>query len=218
MSCRCRSWQHSAFLPNSTKPDLLTLSHDDVPRLLRDIATLKNAKLGGLVLEDLRESNRVTGRKISGLPEAHTSILDDSKHGLPKKGQMSLLKHTYGNYRYVAWVGMGVVASAHKLIGETSPLQAKPGTIKEDLAVQTGRNVVHGTDSPKDRAIGNYSQILIVNNQHLSGAICKYEIASKVITTLMMRAVKACEVERRASKVKTTISENKTEISRVTMH
>ncbi|GKE67475.1 hypothetical protein Tco_1521636 [Tanacetum coccineum] len=121
MSCRCRSWQHSAFLLNSTKPgvsklcrqdigriyfftskgiiinalDLLALSHDDVPRLLRDIATLKNAKLEGLVLEDLRESNRVTGNKISGLPEAHTSILDDIKHELPKKGQMSLLKHTY---------------------------------------------------------------------------------------------------------------------------
>ncbi|GJZ08962.1 nucleoside diphosphate kinase 2, chloroplastic [Tanacetum coccineum] len=54
-----------------------------------------------------------------------------------------------------AWVGIGVVASAHKLIGETSPLQAEPGTIREDLAVQTGRNVVHGR---RQAAVGNFEE------------------------------------------------------------
>jgi len=38
-----------------------------------------------------------------------------------------------------AWEGVGVVASARKLIGATDPLQAEPGTIRGDLAVQTGR-------------------------------------------------------------------------------
>jgi nucleoside-diphosphate kinase len=38
-----------------------------------------------------------------------------------------------------AWEGAGVVASARKLIGATNPLQAEPGTIRGDLAVQTGR-------------------------------------------------------------------------------
>lgn len=38
-----------------------------------------------------------------------------------------------------AWEGVGVVASARKLIGKTDPLQAEPGTIRGDLAVQTGR-------------------------------------------------------------------------------
>ncbi|KAK4350650.1 hypothetical protein RND71_029963 [Anisodus tanguticus] len=47
-----------------------------------------------------------------------------------------------------AWEGIGVVASARKLIGATNPLNAEPGTIRGDLAVQTGRNVVHGSDSP----------------------------------------------------------------------
>ena len=32
-----------------------------------------------------------------------------------------------------------MVASARKLIGSTDPLQAEPGTIRGDLAVQTGR-------------------------------------------------------------------------------
>ncbi|KAL0307907.1 UNVERIFIED_CONTAM: Nucleoside diphosphate kinase, chloroplastic [Sesamum angustifolium] len=50
----------------------------------------------------------------------------------------------------VAWEGVGVVASARKLIGATNPLNAEPGTIRGDLAVQTGRNVVHGSDSPEN--------------------------------------------------------------------
>lgn len=41
-----------------------------------------------------------------------------------------------------AWEGVGVVASARKLIGATNPLQAEPGTIRGDLAVQTGRLVL----------------------------------------------------------------------------
>ncbi|PUZ77340.1 hypothetical protein GQ55_1G363400 [Panicum hallii var. hallii] len=53
-----------------------------------------------------------------------------------------------GVQRGLAWEGDGVVASARKLIGSTNPLQAEPGTIRGDLAVQTGRNVVHGSDSP----------------------------------------------------------------------
>ncbi|KHN35438.1 Nucleoside diphosphate kinase 2, chloroplastic [Glycine soja] len=49
-----------------------------------------------------------------------------------------------------AWEGVGVVASARKLIGATYPLQAEPDTIKGDLTVQTRRNVVHGSDNPEN--------------------------------------------------------------------
>ena len=48
------------------------------------------------------------------------------------------------------WEGKGVVKAARKLIGATNPLEAEPGTIRGDLAVQTGRNVVHGSDSPEN--------------------------------------------------------------------
>ena len=43
-----------------------------------------------------------------------------------------------------------MVKSARKLIGATNPLESEPGTIRGDLAVQTGRNVVHGSDSPEN--------------------------------------------------------------------
>ena len=50
----------------------------------------------------------------------------------------------------MVWEGAGVVASARKLIGATNPLAAEPGTIRGDHAIVTGRNVIHGSDSPEN--------------------------------------------------------------------
>ena len=48
------------------------------------------------------------------------------------------------------WEGNGVVASARKLIGATNPLASEPGTIRGDFAIEVGRNVIHGSDSPEN--------------------------------------------------------------------
>ena len=48
------------------------------------------------------------------------------------------------------WEGKGVVASARKIIGATNPLVSEPGTIRGDFAIEVGRNVVHGSDSPEN--------------------------------------------------------------------
>lgn len=45
------------------------------------------------------------------------------------------------------WEGVGAVKAARKLIGATNPTEAEAGTIRGDLAVEVGRNVVHGSDS-----------------------------------------------------------------------
>ena len=50
----------------------------------------------------------------------------------------------------MVWEGKAVVATGRKLIGATNPLAAEPGTIRGDFAVATGRNVVHGSDSPEN--------------------------------------------------------------------
>ncbi|MBA2362712.1 MAG: nucleoside-diphosphate kinase [Chloroflexia bacterium] len=36
-----------------------------------------------------------------------------------------------------------------KTMGVTNPMDADPGTIRGDLAVDLGRNVIHGSDSPE---------------------------------------------------------------------
>lgn len=47
----------------------------------------------------------------------------------------------------MVWEGNGVVASARLLIGATNPLNAEPGTIRGDCAVDVGRNIIHGSDA-----------------------------------------------------------------------
>ena len=46
----------------------------------------------------------------------------------------------------MVWEGEGIILSARKLIGATKPLDAEPGTIRGDLAVNIGRNIIHGSD------------------------------------------------------------------------
>ena len=54
---------------------------------------------------------------------------------------------TSGPLVAMVWEGDGVVASARKLIGATNPLNSEPGTIRGDLAVNVGRNIIHGSDA-----------------------------------------------------------------------
>ncbi|MEG3843445.1 nucleoside-diphosphate kinase [Microcoleus sp. herbarium14] len=54
---------------------------------------------------------------------------------------------TSGPMVAMVWEGDGVVASARKMIGATNPLNSEPGTIRGDLAVNVGRNIIHGSDA-----------------------------------------------------------------------
>jgi nucleoside-diphosphate kinase len=43
--------------------------------------------------------------------------------------------------------GAHAVTAARQVIGATNPLEASPGSIRGDFAVETGTNLVHGSDS-----------------------------------------------------------------------
>ncbi len=48
--------------------------------------------------------------------------------------------------------GRGAIAAMRKLNGATNPAEAVPGTIRGDYGIETGRNVVHGSDSAASAA------------------------------------------------------------------
>ena len=48
--------------------------------------------------------------------------------------------------------GSNAVAAVRRTMGSTDPVQAEPGTIRGDLAVEIGRNLIHGCDSPETAA------------------------------------------------------------------
>lgn len=43
--------------------------------------------------------------------------------------------------------GTGAVEATRQTMGATNPLQAAPGSIRADFALEIGRNLVHGSDS-----------------------------------------------------------------------
>ena len=45
--------------------------------------------------------------------------------------------------------GDHAVEAARQVIGATNPLQAAPGSIRGDYALEVGQNMVHGSDSPE---------------------------------------------------------------------
>ena len=45
--------------------------------------------------------------------------------------------------------GREAVEVVRRTMGETDPAKAEPGTIRGDLALDIGRNLVHGSDSPE---------------------------------------------------------------------
>lgn len=55
---------------------------------------------------------------------------------------------TSGPVIVVAVHGDNVVEMVRSMVGATNPLKAAPGTIRGDLAVSIGRNLIHASDKP----------------------------------------------------------------------
>ena len=49
----------------------------------------------------------------------------------------------------IAWEGTNAVGVVRLTIGATDPAAAAPGTIRADLGLERGRNLVHASDSPE---------------------------------------------------------------------
>lgn len=47
----------------------------------------------------------------------------------------------------MVWEGLNVVKTGRILLGSTNPADSAPGTLRGDLCVQVGRNIIHGSDS-----------------------------------------------------------------------
>eukprot|EP01002_Notosolenus_urceolatus_P007186 NODE_2912_length_1014_cov_622.535751_g17_i78.p2 GENE.NODE_2912_length_1014_cov_622.535751_g17_i78~~NODE_2912_length_1014_cov_622.535751_g17_i78.p2 ORF type:complete len:154 (-),score=67.62 NODE_2912_length_1014_cov_622.535751_g17_i78:166-627(-) len=45
------------------------------------------------------------------------------------------------------WQGLNAVATGRVMLGATHPKDSAPGTIRGDLCVDVGRNIIHGSDA-----------------------------------------------------------------------
>ncbi len=73
--------------------------------------------------------------------------------------------------------GKNAVVIMRAVNGATNPVEALPGTIRGDFAVETGRNVVHASDSPESaqREIAIHFKESEVTSYSKIDEVCLYE-------------------------------------------
>jgi len=48
----------------------------------------------------------------------------------------------------MVWQGKDAANTGRSIIGATNPLASQPGSIRGDYALEVGKNIIHGSDSP----------------------------------------------------------------------
>jgi nucleoside-diphosphate kinase len=92
------------------------------------------------------------GLKIVGLKLVHVSQALAAQHYAEHEGKAfyaGLLDYITSGPVIVACIeGTSAVQMVRNSVGATNPLNAAPGTIRGDLALDIGRNLIHASDAP----------------------------------------------------------------------
>ena len=118
---------------------------------------VQRALVGEVVRRYEARGLKVTGLKLMLVPKAKAE-----EHYAEHKGKPfydGLVKYiTSGPVVAICVEGKNAVAVVRAVNGATKPVDAVPGTIRGDFAVDIGRNVVHGSDSvaAAERELGIY--------------------------------------------------------------
>jgi nucleoside-diphosphate kinase len=94
------------------------------------------------------------GLKLAGMKFIKMSRELAERHYAVHKGRpfyVDLVNYiTSGPVVAMAWEGKDAIKAARNTIGATNPAEADAGTIRGDLGMEIGRNLVHGSDSPEN--------------------------------------------------------------------
>ena len=101
---------------------------------------------GGILSRLERRGLRIAALRLFQMDEALAGRLYAEHEGKPfYEGLISYI--TACPIIAAVFEGTGAVDTVRKTMGATNPAAAEPGTIRGDLALETGRNLVHGSDS-----------------------------------------------------------------------
>ncbi|GAB4477840.1 MAG: nucleoside-diphosphate kinase [Anaerolineae bacterium] len=108
--------------------------------------------LTGEIISRLERS----GLRLVGMKLMHISRELAEVHYAEHKGKKfydGLINYiTSGPVVAMVWEGTGAIANVRRLMGATDPAEATPGTIRGDLGLEKGRNLVHGSANEADAA------------------------------------------------------------------
>ena len=108
---------------------------------------VQRSLIGEVISRLERRGLRLTGAKLMqvgrALAEEHYAI----HKGKPFYD--SLIDYiTSAPVMAMVWEGPNTVAAIRQTMGATRPLEAAPGSIRHDYALEVGRNLTHASDSP----------------------------------------------------------------------
>lgn len=103
--------------------------------------------IGEIVGRLERRGLKLIALKMMRLPREQASRHYAEHQGKPfYEGLLGFI--TSGPIVAMIWEGREAVTVVRSLMGSTDPLKALPGTIRGDLALDLGMNLIHGSDSP----------------------------------------------------------------------
>ncbi len=124
---------------------------DDRTLILLKPDAVARGLMGEVIQRFERKGLVVEGAKLVNVTEALAK-----KHYAEHEGKPffdGLIRYlTGGPVLTMVVSGKDAVSVCRAVIGATDPKKAAPGTIRGDLAMDLGRNLVHGSDSPESAA------------------------------------------------------------------
>jgi len=107
---------------------------------------VKRALIGNVICRLENKGLKLVGMKLMRISPELAARHYDEHQGKPfYNGLIDFI--TSGPVVVMVWEGDDVVEMIRTMIGATDPKKAAPGTMRGDLAVFMGKNIVHASDS-----------------------------------------------------------------------
>ncbi|MBP9502549.1 MAG: nucleoside-diphosphate kinase [Candidatus Promineofilum sp.] len=107
--------------------------------------------IGQIITRFERRGLKLSGLKLMQMTSELASAHYEAHVGKPfYPGLVSYI--TSGPIVAMVWEGKDAIQIVRTTMGATNAGAAAPGTIRGDLAVEIGRNLVHGSDGPESAA------------------------------------------------------------------
>jgi nucleoside-diphosphate kinase len=107
--------------------------------------------IGEIISRLERRGLRLTAMKFMSVEQAHAE-----RHYAVHKGKSfyePLIQYiTSAPVVVMAWEGSKAIEAVRQTVGATNPANAAPGTIRADLALDIGRNLIHASDGTETAA------------------------------------------------------------------
>jgi len=105
--------------------------------------------MGEIISRIERKGLKITAMKLLKLSREKAEELYEMHK--EKAFFQELVSHvTSGQVLAMVIEGPNAIAVMRNLIGKTNPLEASPGTIRGDYALNVTKNVIHASDSPEN--------------------------------------------------------------------